>query len=53
MMHPFADGAAARMTLEEVMRAVEDELSGIPENPNAANAPTDEGLTPRVSTQDR
>jgi hypothetical protein len=40
---PFADGEVARMALEEVMRDVEDEMSGIPENPNAALAKVSDG----------
>jgi hypothetical protein len=44
--HPFADGGVARMTLEEVMRGVEDEMSGIPENPNSAIAPRDGRMYP-------
>jgi hypothetical protein len=33
---PFADGVVARRALEETMKAVEDEFSGIPANPDAA-----------------
>lgn len=40
---PFPDGHVARMTLEEIMRTVEDELSGIPEDPNAATARVSDG----------
>jgi hypothetical protein len=36
---PFEDGAHARFALEEIMRAVEDEHSGVPENPLAASLP--------------
>jgi hypothetical protein len=36
---PFCDGSQARAVLEQVMRAVEDEHSGIPENPLAATSP--------------
>ena len=40
---PFTDGDLARLTLEVVMRAVEDELSGIPEDPNADTALRSDG----------
>jgi hypothetical protein len=36
---PFRDGEHARLQLEEIMRSVEDEHSGIPENPLAAISP--------------
>lgn len=40
---PFIDGEDARTALEEIMRLVEDELSGIVEDPNAAFAPVSDG----------
>lgn len=40
---PFKDGQHARSELARIMREVEDELSGIPEDPNAANATTTDG----------
>jgi hypothetical protein len=43
---PFDCGAVARMALEDIMRAVEDELSGIRENPNAATSPPDGRMYP-------
>jgi hypothetical protein len=42
----FEDAASVRLALEEVMRNVEDELSGIPENPNAAISPPDGRMYP-------
>jgi hypothetical protein len=43
---PFRSGAAARAALEEIMRSVEDEFSGVPENQNAATLPTDGRMYP-------
>lgn len=43
---PFSSGVAARCALEEIMKDVEDALSGIPENPDAATAPTDGRMYP-------
>lgn len=43
---PFRDGDSARLGLEEVMRAVEDELSGVRENPNAHKEPPDGRMYP-------
>ena len=43
---PFASGIAARAALQEIMKNVEDELSCIPENPNAATAATDGRMYP-------
>jgi hypothetical protein len=43
---PFESGIAARNALAEIMKAVEDELSGIPENPGAAAAPADGRMYP-------
>jgi hypothetical protein len=43
---PFESGVAARTALGDIMRTVEDELSGIPENPNAAIAQTDGRMYP-------
>jgi hypothetical protein len=40
---PFSDGDRARAVLEGVMRAVEDQCSGIPENPDAHLARTSDG----------
>jgi hypothetical protein len=40
---PFADCGQARAALEEIMRAVEDELSEIPEDPNAHLATMSDG----------
>jgi hypothetical protein len=40
---PFASLAEARSELERVMRLVEDEFSGIPENPNADNTTESDG----------
>src|SRR5437016_3960448 len=40
---PFQDGDVARMALEVIMRTVEDELSEIPEDPNAATAKVSDG----------
>jgi hypothetical protein len=42
----FHDAAAARLALEEVMRNVEDELSGIAENPDSATSPPDGRMYP-------
>jgi hypothetical protein len=42
----FSDGDTARKALEDSMRSVEDELSGIPENPNAATSPPDGRIYP-------
>ena len=36
---PLEDAAGARSALDKIMRNVEDELSGIAENPNAATSP--------------
>lgn len=43
---PFAGGAQARRRLEQIMKEVEDEFSGIPENPNAATSPPDGRMYP-------
>jgi hypothetical protein len=43
---PFTDGIAARAALEQVMRSIEDEFSGVPENPDAASSPTDGRMYP-------
>ena len=43
---PFSSGAIARLALETIMRDVEDEFSGIPENPNAVAAPPDGRMYP-------
>jgi hypothetical protein len=43
---PFGSGAEARLALEEIMRIVEDELSGVPENPDAAFALPDGRMYP-------
>lgn len=40
---PFRSGHAARMALEEIMKAVEDELSGVPENLNAGTTIVTDG----------
>ena len=40
---PFSDGQQARAELARIMREVEDELSGIPEDLNAAAALTTDG----------
>src|ERR1051325_1988500 len=40
---PFASGAQARAALEQIVRAVENEYSGIPEDPNAHLAKTTDG----------
>jgi hypothetical protein len=40
---PFRDGSHARAEIERIMRAVEDEFSGVPENPSAADMPTTDG----------
>jgi hypothetical protein len=37
---PFSDGAHARAALERIVREVEDEHSGVPEDPNAHLAKT-------------
>jgi hypothetical protein len=44
--HPFCTLAAARSAVEAVMREVEDELSGIPENPDASVGQTDGRMYP-------
>lgn len=44
--HPFSDLANARRALEDVMRAVEDEMSGIPENLNSSTGQTDGRMYP-------
>ena len=41
--HPFANGVEARAAVERIMREVEDELSGIPENLHAADAQVTDG----------
>ena len=43
---PFATYEEARSTLEQIMRCIEDDLSGIPENPDAATSPTDGRMYP-------
>jgi hypothetical protein len=43
---PFPSGVAARCALERIMKDVEDSLSGIPENPDAATALTDGRMYP-------
>src|SRR5262249_20979724 len=40
---PFSDGAEARAALERIMREVEDEHSGVPEDPNAQWAARGDG----------
>ena len=40
---PFANGAQAQAELEAIMRAVEDEFSGVPENRDAHLARTTDG----------
>jgi hypothetical protein len=40
---PFSDGAVARAALERILREVENEHSGIPEDPNAHLAKTSDG----------
>jgi hypothetical protein len=40
---PFRDGETARAALERIVREVEDEHSGIPEDPNAHLAKTSDG----------
>jgi hypothetical protein len=40
---PFGDGAHAQTAMEEIMRMVEDEFSGIRENPDAHLALTTDG----------
>jgi hypothetical protein len=40
---PFSDGADARAALERIVREVEDEHSGVPEDPNAHLAKTSDG----------
>jgi hypothetical protein len=40
---PFVNGEQARTALQDVMRAVEDEFSGIPEDPDAHLARTSDG----------
>jgi hypothetical protein len=42
----FHDGTSARSALEEVIRDVEDELSGVAENPNSATSPPDGRMYP-------
>ncbi len=42
-MVPFADDLQARAALEQVMRAVEDQYSGVPENPDAHLAAVSDG----------
>jgi len=36
---PFRSGVESRRVLEDVMRDVEDEFSGVPENLDAVNTP--------------
>jgi hypothetical protein len=43
---PLEDAASARSALDKIMRNVEDELSGIAENPNAATSPPDGRMYP-------
>src|SRR5262245_47446088 len=43
---PFRSGVAARSALNDIMRTVEDEFSGIAENPDAANSPPDGRMYP-------
>lgn len=43
---PFCDGIEARVALKGIMKCVEDELSGIPENPDAAISVTDGRMYP-------
>lgn len=43
---PYRSGAEARLSLERAMREVENLLSGVPENPNAANSPPDGRMYP-------
>jgi hypothetical protein len=40
---PFSDGAVARAAVERIVRELEDEHSGIPEDPNAHLAATTDG----------
>lgn len=40
---PFSDGAQARAVLEEIMRKIENEHSGVREDPNAHLATTSDG----------
>jgi len=40
---PFADGAGVRAALEKIVRDVENEYSGVPEDPNAHLATTSDG----------
>lgn len=43
---PLEDAASARSALDKIMRNVEDQLSGIAENPNAATSPPDGRMYP-------
>jgi hypothetical protein len=40
---PFSNGAEARVALERILRDVENEHSGVPEDPNAHLAKTSDG----------
>jgi hypothetical protein len=42
-LHPFEDGNAARSNMEDVIVAVEDEMSGIKENENADKSRATDG----------
>jgi hypothetical protein len=43
---PFKDGKEARFVLAEIMRSIENQHSGVPENPGAADAATDGRMYP-------
>lgn len=43
---PFSDGVSARDALAEIMERVEDQMSGVPSNPNSVTAPTDGRMYP-------
>lgn len=43
---PFSTGQEVRTKLEQIMRSIENELSGVPENPNAASSPPDGRMYP-------